>query len=170
MARLASLADHIHYPKGHLLFEAGKSYKHIYAIGGGIVRAFCYNKEEEITLEFCKEGDIVLNYRGYIHQKEGYECVELLEPCDLYRFRTTALQELYSQDVAVANWGRRLAEQELLKAEERLIFRQIKTATERYEELLNNNPEVIQRVPLSCIASYLGITQVSLSRIRSPKR
>ena len=81
-----------------------------------------------------------------------------------------ALHELFGKDIHISNWGRKFAEQELLKTEERFISRQLKTSTERYRELMNNNPDLLQRVQLGYIASYLGITQVSLSRIRAKFR
>jgi len=74
---------------------------------------------------------------------------------------------LYNSDIQVANWGRKFAEQELVKIEERFISRQCKTAVERYRELIGNDPDLLQRVQLIHIASYLGITPVSLSRIRA---
>jgi CRP-like cAMP-binding protein len=80
------------------------------------------------------------------------------------------LQQLFETDIAMANWGRRFAEKELIKTEERLISRQFRTATERYQELMQQQPGLLQRVSLGHIASYLGITQVSLSRIRADIR
>lgn len=95
------------------------------------------------------------------------EDIELLEDCELYELKIQNLQKLFEKDIFIANWGRRFAEQELIKTEERLISRQFRTARERYKELLKNNSDLIQRVQLGHIASYLGITQVSLSRIRA---
>lgn len=66
-----------------------------------------------------------------------------------------------------ANWGRKFAETEFLQTEERLISLLFTTASERYRELLKDNPDLLQRMPLECLASYLGITPVSLSRIRA---
>ena len=78
-----------------------------------------------------------------------------------------SLHELFGKDIHIANWGREFAEQELLKTEERFIGRQFKTSLERYRDLMNHTPDLLQRVQLGYIASYLGITQVSLSRIRA---
>ncbi len=105
--------------------------------------------------------------RNFVEKKNGYETIELLEPCELYEISTEDLRALYNTDIHIANWGRTFAEQELIKVEERLISRQCRTALERYKELMNNNPDLLQRVQLAHIASYLGITPVSLSRIRS---
>jgi CRP-like cAMP-binding protein len=107
---------------------------------------------------------------SYVKNQKGYEDIELLEDCEFYELNAVDLQRLFQQDIHIANWGRRFAEQELIRTEERLISRQFRTATERYKELLKETPDLVQRVALGHIASYLGITQVSLSRIRAEIR
>ncbi len=113
------------------------------------------------------EGDPLISLRSYIQGTPGYENIELLETSELYRLRIADLRQLYASDIHLANWGRKLGEQELIKTEERLMSRQFKNAAERYEELLKNQPNLLQRVQLGHIASYLGISQVTLSRIRA---
>ncbi|MGS0525429.1 Crp/Fnr family transcriptional regulator [Zobellia nedashkovskayae] len=157
----------ISYPKGHILLRADKIETSIYFIKKGIVRAYANSADNEITFFFGKEGDTVISMKSYVANEKGYEDIELLENCDLYELKTQNLQQLFEKDIAIANWGRKFAEQELIKTEERLIFREFRTAKERYIELLTNNADLNKRVQLGHIASYLGITQVSLSRIRA---
>lgn len=169
----AALERHItsvHHPKGHILLQAHKVEPSIYFIQQGIVRAYATSAEGEITFWFGKEGDPVLSMRSYVQNQSGYEDIVLLEDSQLYQLSIPTLQTLFTQDIHIANWGRRLAEQELIKTEERLISRQVKTATERYRTLLHEQPQLLQRVPLIYIAAYLGITPVSLSRIRAEIR
>jgi CRP-like cAMP-binding protein len=157
----------ITYPRAHVLFKVNRIESKVYFIKKGMVRAYANPGDEEITFWFGKEGDAVISMKNYVENQKGYETIELLEPCDLYEIHTEDLRKLYNSDIHFANWGRKFAEQELIKIEERLIFRQCKTALERYKELMNNDPALLQRVQLAYIASYLGITPVSLSRIRS---
>ncbi|KAA5824487.1 Crp/Fnr family transcriptional regulator [Algibacter amylolyticus] len=157
----------INFPKKHVLLRADKIESSIYFIKKGIVRAYTNSTDNEITFWFGKEGDPVISMKSYVTNQKGYEDIELLEECELYELKTEKLQKLFEKDIHIANWGRRFAEQELIKTEERLISRQLGTARERYIELLENNPDLIKRVQLGHIASYLGITQVSLSRIRA---
>lgn len=157
----------VSFRKGHTLLRADKVETSIYFIRKGIVRAFASTDHNEITFWFGKEGDTIISMKSYVANREGYENVELLEDCDLYVLKTNNLQKLYDEYIDIANWGRKFAEQELVKTEERLISRQFRTATERYEDLLKYHPDLIQRVQLGHIASYLGITRVSLSRIRA---
>lgn len=154
-------------PKGHLLFKINKIGTHIYFIRKGMVRAFSYAEDSEITFWFGREGDTVISMKSYVHNQKGYENIETLEPCELYEMKTDTLRNLFVQDIHIANWGRQFAEHELIRVEERLIFRQCRTAMERYRELMATQPELLQRVQLGHIASYLGMSQVSLSRIRA---
>lgn len=160
----------VQYSRGHILLRADKIERMIYFIKKGIVRAYANQNNNEITFWFGQEGETVISMKSYVEQKNGYEYIELLEDCELYQLNTTTLQTLYQEDIHIANWGRKFAEQELVKTEERLISRQCRTALQRYQELLSKHPELIQRVQLGHIASYLGITQVSLSRIRAEIR
>lgn len=160
----------VRHPKGHILLNANKIETSIYFIKKGIVRAYAKTAENEITFWFGMEGDAVISMKSYVENRKGYEDIELLEDCELYELKTKNLQKLFDQDLHIANWGRKFAEKELIKTEERLISRQFRTATERYKELLKYNPDLIQRVQLGHIASYLGITQVSLSRVRAEIR
>lgn len=155
------------YPKGYQLLSANKVERNIYFIKKGIVRAYTISAGDEITFWFGKEGDTVVSMRSYVNNQQGYETIELLEDSILYKLDVADLNCFFAKDIHIANWGRLFAEQELLKTEERLIARQFKNATERYNELIKNNPELLQRIQLSYIASYLGVTQVSLSRIRA---
>ncbi len=160
----------VEYPKGYRLLHADKVERNIYFVKEGMVRAYTNSSNDEITFWFGKEGDTVVSMRSYVDNRKGYENIELLEDSILYKLNMAALNRLFAEDIHIANWGRKCAEQELLKTEERLIARQFRTASERYDELMKNNPELLQRIQLSYIASYLGITQVSLSRIRAKLR
>ncbi|MDH6303717.1 CRP-like cAMP-binding protein [Parabacteroides sp. PF5-5] len=168
-ASLSRLKEHIvevRYPKGHILMKANKVEHYLYLIKKGLVRAYTDSLANELTFWFGKEGDAIISMSSYVENQRGYEHIELLEDCELYEVDSRDLQQLYFEDIHIANWGRKFAEQELIKTEKRFISRQFRTASERYKELLINNPDLIQRVQLGHIASYLGITQVSLSRIR----
>lgn len=155
------------YPKGSQIISSNKVERSVYFIKEGIVRAYTDLSDDEITFWFGKEGDTIVSMNSYVNNQRGYENIELLEDCILYKLNVSALNDLFTTDIHLANWGRRFAEQELLKTEERLLARQVKTGSERYIELMKNSPEILQRIQLSYIASYLGMTQVSLSRIRA---
>mgnify|MGYP003576191925 CR=1 FL=1 len=153
--------------KGYILLRADRIENNIYFIKKGVARAYSNKGNNEITFWFGKEGDTIISMKSYITHQKGYENIELLEDCELYELNAIALKRLFENNIQIANWGRRFAEKELVKTEERLISRQVRTATERYKALLKDSPDLIRRVQLGHIAYYLGITQVSLSRIRA---
>ena len=167
---LKEIISEVTYPKGHILFKADKVETKVYFIKKGIVRAYTELADNEITFWFGREGDTVVSMKSYVSNQRGYENIELLEECELYEFRKQALHELCSKDIHIANWGREFAEKELLKTEERFIGRQFKTSLERYRDLMNHTPDLLQRVQLDVIALDRVIAQVSLSRIRAKFR
>ncbi|RTQ45734.1 Crp/Fnr family transcriptional regulator [Hymenobacter gummosus] len=167
LARLAPLAEHVALPKGTALFTDERLADDVYFLQHGLARAYARRADREVTFWFSGDGAVLVSIRSYIERAISYETIELLEDSQLYRVSARALQALYATDVHLANWGRVLVEQCWLQTEQQLIARQFKTATERYEELLRHNPQLLQRVALGHIASYLGISQVTLSRVRA---
>lgn len=167
---LSAQVQEVSFPKNHVLMRAEKVESKIYFIKKGIVRAYADKEDNEVTFWFGKESEAVISMKSYVENAPGYETIETLEFCELYEMNAEKLEDLFQNDIHIANWGRKFAEKELVKTEERLISRQFKTATERYIELMNENPDLLRRIQLGHIASYLGITQVSLSRIRAEIR
>ncbi|MFC5872907.1 cAMP-binding domain of CRP or a regulatory subunit of cAMP-dependent protein kinases [Chryseobacterium arachidis] len=157
----------VSHPKNYCLMQADKVVPYVYFIKKGIVRAYASKDEKDITFWFGKESEPIVSMKSYVEDQPGYENIELLEDCELYKLETQCLRKLFEEDVHIANWGRKFAERELMKTEELIISRQFKTSLERYKDLTRDKPDLLKRVQLGHIASYLGITQVSLSRIRA---
>jgi CRP-like cAMP-binding protein len=164
---LTNVMERMMFPKNHLIINAQKVERYLYIIEKGIARAYSNTNKEQTTFWFGEETDFILSFNSYINQQPGYENIELLEDSILHRISNNTLQNLYQNHIGLANWGRKLAELELIKTEERLINKQFRTATERYQQLITETPSLIKRVQLGHIASYLGVTQVTLSRIRA---
>ena len=167
LLKLMGIVRTVDLPKGHLLFSTNKLDSDIYFMVQGIARVYYDHGDSTATLCFNSEGEILVSLKSYVENRAGYENIELLEPSRLLQLKTADLDKLYLSDIHIANWGRRLAELELIKTEERLMAKLFKTASERYHELMQKQPMLLQRVQLGHIASYLGISQVTLSRIRA---
>ncbi len=163
---IASISE-VEFPKKFHLHRENKKGTKSYFIKKGIVRAYAHKDGKEITFWFGQEGDIILPLQTLFSGLGEYATVELLEDCVLYEIDLNRLQDLYQKDIYIANWGRRYAECACIKSEKLFIARQFKTSLERYQELINEYPDIIRRVQLGTIASYLGISQVNLSRIRA---
>ena len=155
------------YPKGSHLIEAGVVESDIFFVAQGIVRAYIPMEGRNITFWIGTEGATVVSLKSYVNNEPGYETVECMENTIIYILKRSVLESLFLQDINIANWGRKFAEMEFLQTEERCIPLLFTTAAERYEELLKKQPHLFLRIPLECLASYLGITPVSLSRIRA---
>ncbi|WP_244904299.1 Crp/Fnr family transcriptional regulator [Pedobacter xixiisoli] len=159
--------ERIEVQKGAIVVSAEKIERYVYFIEEGIARAFRDTEKGQRTIWFGEAGSIMLSFLSFFKNQAGYESIEVLEDSVLYRISSHNLQDLYSQHINIANWGRKFVEQELLLTEQRFMDLQFKTATERYQDLMKHSSTILQRVQLGYIASYLGITQVSLSRIRA---
>lgn len=156
--------------KNDLIIRAEKVERSLYFLEKGAAMAYSDGKDNKVVFWFGFEGDIVLSYNSYINNTPGYENIEILEDSLVYEMKTAVLDKLYQNHIGLANWGRKFAELELIKTEERYIARLFKSASVRYQELLQNYPLLVRRVQLGHIASYLGITQVTLSRIRAENK
>ncbi len=167
MERMKAYMQEVELPKGHHVLRMGKVEKDIFFIKRGIARAYTIVDGNDITFWIGEEGDTLVSMNGYVNNQPGYESMELMEPSVLYVLKLRDLQRLFLDDIHIANWGRRYAETELIATERRLISFLLTDASERYSRLMADNPEYLQRLPLGSIASYLGMTQVSLSRIRA---
>lgn len=167
LEKLRNCLSEISLPKGFHILEIGKVEQNIFFIKQGIVRAYTCVDGKDITFWIGKEGATIVSMKGYVKGEAGYETMELMEDSVLYVLEQRKLQSLYLEDVHLANWGRKYAEMELLETEQRLISMLSAIASERYRELQEKEPDLLQRLPLGSIASYLGITQASLSRIRA---
>lgn len=165
--KLLSLAEYVELPQGTVLFRDDKLASHIYVLQYGLARAYARRADREVTFWFSTEGAVLVSILGYTEQAVSYETIELLEDSALFRIPMLALQQLYQTDVHLANWGRVMVERVWLQTEQQLIARQFRTAEERYADLLHHSQHLLQRVALGHIASYLGITQVTLSRVRA---
>ncbi|MVN89502.1 Crp/Fnr family transcriptional regulator [Mucilaginibacter aquatilis] len=167
LSKLNLIAEEVTLPKGFLLINKERPNHNLFFIKQGIVRAYTYRGDSEVTFWFGTEGDTAISIKTYINHEPSYENIDLLEDCTLYKIDSRKLKMLYDEDIHIANWGRKFVELEYLRTEQRLISMQFLSAAQRYDELLKHNRQLVQRVPLGYIASYLGISQVSLSRIRA---
>jgi CRP/FNR family transcriptional regulator, anaerobic regulatory protein len=153
-------------PKNHLLLKEGKICRHLYFITQGCARSFYYKDGKEITSWFAFETDAVTSMYSFVSQKPSFENIEILEESVLYAISFDNLQKMYLEYPEFNLIGRLFTEKYYIELEERVMSLQFLTAKERYQKLLAQQPMLLQRVTLGQVASYLGITQETLSRIR----
>jgi CRP-like cAMP-binding protein len=155
--------------KGDVLLRQGQVCNRIYFVERGLLRLYYYVNGKEVTEYFATEGRLMGGVDSFFSRMPSRKEIEALEPCVLHSIAFNDLEMLYRQFHALEKAGRLLATAAFLSMQERLFSLQFHPAKQRYETLLAAAPDIVQRVPLGLIASYLGVTQVTLSRIRGQK-
>jgi len=154
-------------PKGKLLIEEGKISKESYFLEKGIIRCFIVDLNgDEVTTRFYTAPDFLNDYLSFFEQKPSQENYELLTDCAVHSINYSNVQYCFHNIPEFREWGRMLLTLNYAYINNRMIAFHKETAQERYIKLQNKHPEIIKEVPLHIIASYLGITKYSISRIR----
>jgi CRP-like cAMP-binding protein len=153
-------------PKNSLLVREGLVCHQLYFLEKGCLRGFYNLDGKEVTHWFGFENNFVTSFYSFISRKPGIENIQVLEDSTLWSISYEELQHLFDQHSDLERMVRIIYEQYYIKLEERLMALQFKTARERYEQLILASPHILQRISLGQIASYLGISQETLSRIR----
>ena len=155
------------YRKGDCLVREGERDTSFYIIARGIWRGHYLRDGQEVSVWFASEGEAIFSSWGYVENTVSLVSIEAMCDSELYGISKAKLEVLYAGSVELANFGRRLFEQQFLGLESWMITGGSPRAKERYLTLLEEKPELLQYVPLKHIASYLWITPQSLSRIRA---
>jgi len=151
---------------GAYFLQQGKTAKNIGFIEEGLLRLYYLNDGKEVTTCFCKENTITTSYGSLITNKESDIAIQAIEPSKLIVLSYEALQRLYEHDLFWQQLGRLAAENEFLITESHHRLLRDLSATDRYLHILEKENELIQRVPLNYLATYLQIAPETLSRIR----
>ena len=155
--------------RGTYLLKAGEICKHIYFIRKGVIRGYVKDETKEVTTWITAENEMVSSIRGFSLQEPSLENIQAIERCDLIVATYDSLQYLYENHMELNIVGRKLLEQYYRDAEERAYISRIPNAAKRYRHFLETKSNLANRIPLKYIASYLGMTIETLSRIRSKK-
>ena len=121
----------------------------------------------ELTEHFASEDNIFICIESFLRQRPANLLVEALENTVLYGIPHDPLLALCAEDYEIEVMYRRLLENSLILSQRKADFLRFETANERYARLLKEHPEIVQRAPLSHIASYLLMTPETLSRVRA---
>lgn len=154
-------------PSKTVLLEAGRVADTLFFIRRGCLRLYFYDKGRDITFQFFFEGECVASFNSLYHRKPSLFFLESIEPSELLAVRKADFYCLLEQEPLL----KKAYEEKLIDrfhVYQQLFLSRIKDSPRRrYEALLKSRPDIVRRVPQHYIASYLGITPVSLSRIRN---
>jgi len=153
--------------KGDFFIKEGRISKEVAFVVSGLFRSYYYSSsKEEVTYCFTFSNSFVSAYSSFLSQTKTIENIQALTDIELL---TISREEILILEKSSTNWLRffkLIAEQEYIKMEKRIFLLQKESAEKKYKDLLTNQPEYLQSIPLNFLSSYLGITQRHLSRIR----
>lgn len=164
--QVATLLEVKHCGKKETLTQKGQVEKHLYVISSGLVRKFFYKKRYEMITQIAKEGDLVCSSVSFLSQRPSEYVVEALEPTVLYAMSYDNLQKMYSWGPKMERLGRLITLDWLLQKEIWEHDRIRQEPRERFKRFMNENSDLVQRVPQKYLASYLNMKPETFSRYK----
>ncbi len=155
------------FSKKELLHKEGTVCNHLFLIEKGIARSFYYKDGKDITAHFAIENGTITAIDSFIQRKNSRYNIELLEDSEIISISHQDMHDLLQEKPQYEKYIRIFLEQIYIDLAERIEDLLFHTAKERYDKLVESTPNLLQRVNLKHIASYIGITQETLSRIRT---
>lgn len=153
--------------KGKYLLKAGEFCTQYYYIHTGVLRSFTRYGKKEITIWINPENEITTCIRSMSNNRPSDEYIQALEDCELVVIPFEALHNMYDLFPEMNVVGRKVLEQYYAESEERVFICRIPDARSRYQHFIETRPELVNRIPLKYVASYLGMTLETLSRLRA---
>lgn len=147
------------------MIKEGNTADKIFLVKKGALRSYYLKDGDEITTWFTFENEFITSFYSLITNTPSSETIESLEDCELYALSFQILDKLTEKYTPINHLYRKVLELNFIKQEKKL-GEKFGTASEKYQDLIAHYPEILQRVPLGYVASYLDITQSTLSRIR----
>jgi CRP-like cAMP-binding protein len=166
LEKLFQIASKRQIEKGEVVLKQGQICNHIFFVEKGYLRTFIDKDGSEINTDFTFEGQFTTSLKSLRLSVPAENSIVAGEVTSIYEFEKSRLLGLYDESAAIESFGRKLLEQLLMAQEEHTNLFKIYSPAERYQYLLTNKPEILQRVSLSQLASYLGMARETLSRIR----
>lgn len=159
--------DKVIFKKNEFLLKEGQIAVEYYFINSGFIRSFAVDMEgNEITTGFYSQAKIVLEVSSFFLRTPSKEYIQTLTDCVCWRIGFDKFQELFHGIQSFREAGRTRLVEGYFNLKQRSISMITDSAKERYLQLIKDNPEIVHQAPLKHIATYLGITDTSLSRIR----
>ncbi len=153
-------------PRKFRLVAVGDVSREAYFINKGAARLFFEKEGEEISANFMFENNFVASLESFLLQVPSRQAIDTLEDCELLVLSKQRLEELIHKQPQFNLFSKAIAETAFIMLQRRASSFILDSAEERYMNMLQQRPEILERVPQHMIASYLGVTPVSLSRIR----
>ena len=165
--KIKTLTKITSHPRKTILLKEGDVNNNACMVLSGLVRAYYLNEGKDITSRFMDEGFIITSWISFYTRKPGNEFLETQEDTSLACVHYNDIQKLYDEFPEFNIIGRKQVEYSFYMSELRTRMLRKHTAEEKYRFFLENHPNLMQRVSLKHIATYLGMNEETLSRIRT---
>ena len=156
------------FSRGQYYLKKGEINQFIGFVMNGLFEGIHHENDKEYINWFWKENEIVVGVRSFLKQAPAFMSIRAIENSKVLMLSYKDLMMLYTKYPEFNLVGRQLLEEALINMAEISPFLRMNSAREKYEILLNEHPQIIKRASLKSIASYLGVTSETLSRIRNP--
>jgi len=163
---LMNKVDVRNYNKKDRLVQIGEIEDRMHYIEKGLIRKYFYREQEDVITQVLQEGHIISSTASFLSRKPSQYIIEALEPTTTISITFDKLESLYSLGNKWENVGRLITANFLIQQEMVLMDNIRLTVKERFKKFMNENPDLIQRVPQKQLASYLNIKQETFSRMK----
>ncbi|RYD82708.1 MAG: Crp/Fnr family transcriptional regulator [Sphingobacteriales bacterium] len=167
LQKVAAAHEKVIYKKGDILLRNGQVADEYAIIESGLIRSYVHDfNGNDITTNFFGKEEIVIEVSSLFQRIPSQEIIQAITDCVCWKINFNDFQELYHSIPGISEWGRAWMAMQLFHFKQRTVNVFTHSAMDRYMQLLHEKPQVLQQAPLKQIATYLGITDSSLSRIR----
>jgi CRP-like cAMP-binding protein len=166
---LQAIIAKVEFKKGDILIQDDKVCTSLFFIRKGYCRAFNVQDGLEVNTCFYFENDIATNMNSYVFNTPSTFSIQACEPVTAYKFNKAEVLAVSKMAPEIELIAKRNLQLIAAKQEKQLQLYRLLTAKQRYEYLEKNEPEMLRRVPLTQLSSYLGVKRETLSRIRSKR-
>lgn len=154
-------------PKDYFLHKPNKIWRNTYFINKGVIRSFHLKNDKEITDNIWAENEWITSTSSFLEHIPGLFYIKTVEETEVLKFSLTDLEKCLLNFPEMERFGRMLVSKKVKEQSERLVLMRSHSAQERYRFFEETAKNKLHRIPLGMLASYLGMTQETLSRIRS---
>lgn len=166
---LQSIITRVELRKGAYLLEAGKPCHSLFLISKGYCRAFYLQDGLEINTAFYFENEVATNINSYVRNQRSSFAIQACEPLIAYRFDKSDVLQAGRQAPEIEAAGKQSLQLIAARQEQQIEMYRLLSAAQRYEYLERHQPQLLQRVSLTHLSSYLGVARETLSRIRKKR-
>ncbi len=153
--------------KGDFFIEEGKTCNNVAYIDRGLFRIYYIKDGLEVNTCFCKENSITSSFESLVNRTPSNQFIQAIEDATLVKLSYENLNKLYGLSSTWQSVGLLMTEKECLRLSNRATSLSFETAMEKYKNILESEPDLLQRVSIQDIASYIGVSRETLSRIRA---